>query len=151
MPASDIFNHNTQFLLGIEEDVATTSIFKRMPCSILVVYASNYFGLARAFSPSYKLLEGKKRGGFGGFIRDILIENGLFGGAHSRRHERSMLNQTSINIYIDPTAIYPFVHTCMPFNSVQDISRQKNVSCDWQREEIKLHIYIIYCAQFCHT
>ena len=79
MPASDTVNSNAQFILGIEEAVWTTHIFKRIPCSILGIYDSNAIGLARAFIPSYKGLEGKKRGGFGGFIRDILIENGFLG------------------------------------------------------------------------
>ena len=43
MPASDIVNHNAQFLLGIEEAVRTTSIFKIIPFSILGLYASNHF------------------------------------------------------------------------------------------------------------
>ena len=105
-----------------------------MTSSILGVYASNSFGSARAFNPSYKGYEGNKIGGFGGFIRDILVEYGLLGDAHSRRHESSTLNQTGIKIYIDTTLIDPFFHTCMPFNSVQEIGRQKNVSCAWQRE-----------------
>ena len=84
MPASDTVNRNAQFILDIEEAVLTTSIFKIIPCSILVVYASNNFGLEIALRPSYKILEVKQRGGFGGFIHDILIEDGLFGGAHSR-------------------------------------------------------------------
>ena len=51
MPASDKVSRNTHFLLGIEEAVRTTSIFKITPCYIIVVYASNDFGLARSFSP----------------------------------------------------------------------------------------------------
>ena len=39
MPASDIVNRNAQFRLGSEEAVLTTSIFKRIPCSIIGVYA----------------------------------------------------------------------------------------------------------------
>ena len=84
MPTSDIVNRNSKFLLGIKEAVRITSTFKIILCSILGVYVSNYFGLERAFRPSYKGLEVNKRGGFGGFIRDILIEDGLFGGAYSR-------------------------------------------------------------------
>ena len=53
------------------------------------------------------------------------MEDVLFGDAHSRQHGRSTLNQTGINIYVDPTVTYPFVKTRMPSNSVQDISRQK--------------------------
>ena len=78
MPDYDIVNRNAQFILGIEEAVRTTSIFKVIPCFILGFYASNDFGLSRAFIPSYKGLEGRKRGGFGGFIRDIMIKDGLF-------------------------------------------------------------------------
>ena len=82
MPAYDIVNLNAQFLLGVENDVWTTSFFKIRLYSILGVYAENYFGFARAFSPSYKVLEGKKRGAFGGFISDILIEDVLFVDEH---------------------------------------------------------------------
>ena len=84
MPYYDIVNFNAKFILGNEESVLTTSIFKITPCSILGVYASNDFGLAISFRPAYKGLEGKKIGVFGGFIRDILIEYELFGDAHSR-------------------------------------------------------------------
>ena len=130
MPASDIFNRYVQFLLGIEESVLTTNIFKIIPCSIIGVYDPNYFGLARSFSPSYKALEGKNRGVFGGFIRDILIEDVLFGDAHSRRHDSSMLNQSDINISVYPTVTEPFFHTRVLFNSVQDIcGQQKCVIC----------------------
>ena len=114
MPASDIVNHNAQFLLGIEEAVRSTSIFKIIPFSILGLYASNHFWLAITFNPSYKVLKGKKRGGFGGFIRDILIGGGLFGDSHSRRHDRSTLNQTDSKISVHPTVIDPFVDTCIP-------------------------------------
>ena len=48
---SNIVDCNAQFLLGIEEAVLTTSIFKTIPCYILGVYASNDFGIARDFSP----------------------------------------------------------------------------------------------------
>ena len=49
---------------------------------------------------------------------------------HSHLPDRSMLNESGITIYADPTATDPFVHTCMPFNNVQDISRQgKCVMC----------------------
>ena len=54
MPDSDIVNLNIQFILGIEEAVQTTSIFKRINCSILGVYVEITFGLAIAFGPSYK-------------------------------------------------------------------------------------------------
>ena len=57
MPDYYIVNHNAQFLLGIEESVWTTGIFKILPCSILGVYASNDFGSELAFSPSYKHLK----------------------------------------------------------------------------------------------
>ena len=82
MSASYIVNRNTQFLLGIEEAVWTKSIFKRIPCYIIGVYASNDFVLEIVFIPSYKVLEINKRGGFDGFICDIMIEDGLFGDAH---------------------------------------------------------------------
>ena len=52
----------------------------------------NDFGLERYFRPSYKGLEGKKIRGFGGFIRDILIEDGLFVDEHSHQSDRSTLN-----------------------------------------------------------
>ena len=63
---------------------SAVSIFKRTHCAIIGVYASNDFELARTFSPSYRGLEENKRGVFGGFICDILIEDVLFGDAHSR-------------------------------------------------------------------
>ena len=73
MPDSDIVNHNAQFIHETEEAVHTTSMFKIIPGSIIGLHTTNSFGLARDFSLSYKWLEGKKRGGFGGFIRDIVI------------------------------------------------------------------------------
>ena len=54
MRSSDIVNCNAKFLLGIKDNVRTKSIFKRITCSILEFDASNDFGLAIAFSPSYK-------------------------------------------------------------------------------------------------
>ena len=39
-----------------------------------------------------------------------MIEGGLFGDAHSRQHDRSTLNQTGINIYVDPTVTDSFVN-----------------------------------------
>ena len=89
---SYIVNHNAQFLLGVYEAVRNTIIFKRIPCSILGVYASNYFGLARASRHSYKVLEGNTRGSFGGFLRDILIKGGFFVDENSHLPDRSMLN-----------------------------------------------------------
>ena len=56
MPDSDKVNCNAQFILVIEEAVKKLSRFKRIHCSILGVYTENYFGLARAFIPSYKVL-----------------------------------------------------------------------------------------------
>ena len=44
---------------------------------------------------------------------------------NSHRLDRSTLNKSGINIYVDPIVIYPFVNAFIPFNSVQDISRQK--------------------------
>ena len=35
MPTYNIVNHNAQFILGIDEAVKTTSIFKIIPCYIL--------------------------------------------------------------------------------------------------------------------
>ena len=143
MPASGIFNRNTQFLLGIEEAVQTTSIFKRMPCSILGFYASNDFGLVRSFSHSWKISEVNKRGGFGGFIRNIMNEDGFSVDEHSHWPDRSTLNKSGIQIYVDTTATDPFVHTCMSFNNVQNISGQKSVSCEWQRAGRKQFISIV--------
>ena len=143
MPDSDIVNSNAQFLLGIEEAVRTTSIFKGISCSILGVYASNAFGLERALIPSYKELECKKRGGIGGFIRDILIEDGLFGDADSCRHDRSTLNQTAIKISVYLTVTYPF-STLLCHLTVCRISvRRNNVSCNWQRSGIKQRLSIV--------
>ena len=71
--------HNDRnFHLCIEEDVQTTSIFKRIPCSIIAVFASNDFVLSRDLGPFYKGLEGKKRDGLGGFIRDNMIGDDFF-------------------------------------------------------------------------
>ena len=151
MPASDIVNRNAQFFLGTEEAVRTTSIFKIIPCNILGVYALNDCVLEISVSPYYKWLEGKKRGGFGGFIRYILVEGGLFGDAHSRQNDRSTLNQTGINISVYPTVTDPFFHTCIPFNSGQDISRHQKQSCDWQREGINQCLSILDCIPFFNT
>ena len=74
---------------------------------LLGVYASNAFVLSRAFSSSYKILEGKNRGSCGGFICDILIEDGFFGDEHSFQQDRSMLNQSGINISADPAVTDP--------------------------------------------
>ena len=60
-----------------------------------------------------------------GFIRDILVEDGFFVDEHSYQLDRSTFNQAGINISVDTTVTDPFVHTCMTFNSVQDIKRQK--------------------------
>ena len=71
-----------------------------------------------------------------------MVEDRLFGDAHSFRHDRSMLNQTGINISIDPTVKDPFFHTCMPFNSVQYISRnQKCVMCLAEGRKKATYVY----------
>ena len=88
MPYYDIVNFNAKFILGNEESVLTTSIFKGIPCFIIGVYASNAFVLSRAFSPSYQRLEGNTRGVFGGFISDIMIEDRLFVIHHSHQPDR---------------------------------------------------------------
>ena len=111
MPASDIVNRNAQFILGMGQGVRTIIIFKIILFPVIGVYASNDFELSITFSPSYKVLEGKNRGGFGGSIRDILIEDGLFVDEHSYRTDISMLNQNGINISVDPTVTDPFFHT----------------------------------------
>ena len=69
---------------------------------------------------------------------------------HSYQPDMSKLNASGINISDDPTATNPFVKTCFPFNNVQSISRQKNVSCEWQREGINQRLYILDCVPFCH-
>ena len=151
MPDLDIVNCNAQFLLGIGEAVWITTIFKGIPCFIIGVYASNAFVLSRAFSPSYQRLEGNTRGVFGGFISDIMIEDGLFVDDNSRQHDRSTLNQSGINTSVDPTVTYPFVHTCMSFNSVQDISRhQKCVMCMAEGRKKATYIYCGFCTNTSH-
>ena len=75
----------------------------------------------------------------------------MFVDEDSYQPDRSTLNESGINISVDPTAIDPFVHTCIKFINVQDISRQKNMSCAWQREGINQHLSIVGCAPFCHT
>ena len=73
-----------------------------------------------------------------------MIEDGLFGGSRSRRHEWSTLNQTGIIISVDPTVTETFVHTCIPFNSLQDISSQKKyVMC---LEEVRKKSTSVYCG-----
>ena len=115
-----------------------------MPCSIIGICALNDFVLSRGFSPSYKVSEGNNRGGFSGFLRDILIEYGLFGDAHSRRHDRSTLNQTGINISVDKNLTDPFVHACMTFNIVKDISRQKK--CVMCLAEVRKKAMSLFCG-----
>ena len=71
----------------------------------------------------------------------------MFGDAHSRQNESSMLNQTGIKISVDPTLTYPCFHTCMPFNSVQDISKQKNcVMCLEERRKKETSVYCGLCT-----
>ena len=114
-------------------------------------YASNYFGLARAFSPSYKVLEGKKVGGFGGFIHDILVGDGLFEDEHSRRQEISIINQSGIKIYVDLTVTDTFFCICMPFTSVQDINRQqKFVMCLAEGRKKETSVYCGFCTIILH-
>ena len=55
MPDSDTVNRNAQFLLGTEEAVQTTSIFKRIPFSVIGVYDSNDSGL-KWFQPQKRKL-----------------------------------------------------------------------------------------------
>ena len=56
-----------------------------------------------------------------------MIEYGLFVEEHSHRPDRSTLNESGVRISVDTTATNPFFHTCMPFNNVKDIRRQKHV------------------------
>ena len=74
----------------------------------------------------------------------------MFGYAHSCRRDRSKLNQTGIKTSVDPTVKEPFVNTYMTFNSVQVISRQKNL-CAWQREGRKQRLFIVDVVPFCRT
>eukprot|EP00957_Ditylum_brightwellii_P106508 8126141-Ditylum_brightwellii.AAC.1 len=73
MPTSNIVNRNSQFLIGIEEAIWTTDIFKRMPCLVIGIYAANFFALANKFSPTYMETENRRNGGMSGFVRDICI------------------------------------------------------------------------------
>eukprot|EP00957_Ditylum_brightwellii_P109101 8323386-Ditylum_brightwellii.AAC.1 len=73
MPALDTVNRNAQFLIGIEEAIRTTGIFKRTPCSVIDMYAANSFALAYKFSQTYMGTKNKKKGGMSGFVRDICI------------------------------------------------------------------------------
>ena len=84
----------------IDEAVGSTKNIQNNTLFHSWILYFKWFLLAREFSPSYKLLEGKQRVGFGGIIRDILIEYGIFGEKHSWRHERSRLNQNGINISV---------------------------------------------------
>ena len=75
----------------------------------------------------------------------------MFGDAHSRRHDRSMLNQTGINISVDPNVTDPFSHTCMPFNSVQGISMHQNcVVCLAEGRKKSMYVYCGLCAIMSH-
>eukprot|EP00957_Ditylum_brightwellii_P148217 11285761-Ditylum_brightwellii.AAC.1 len=67
MPASDIVNRNSQFLIGIEGAIWTTDIFKRIPCLVIGVYAANSFAFANKFSPTYIGTENRRKGGISGF------------------------------------------------------------------------------------
>ena len=80
-----------------------------------------------------------------------MIEDGLFVDDNSRQHDRSTLNQSGINTSVDPTVTYPFVHTCMSFNSVQDISRhQKCVMCMAEGRKKATYIYCGFCTNTSH-
>eukprot|EP00957_Ditylum_brightwellii_P018313 1379130-Ditylum_brightwellii.AAC.1 len=67
MLASDIVNRNAQFLIGVKEVIRTTNIFKRIPCSVIGVYAANSVALANKFSPTYIRTENRRKGGMSGF------------------------------------------------------------------------------------
>eukprot|EP00957_Ditylum_brightwellii_P049778 3774453-Ditylum_brightwellii.AAC.1 len=67
MLALDIVNRNAKFLISIEEAIQTTNIFKRMPCSIIGIYAANSFALANKFNPTYMGTENRRKGGMSGF------------------------------------------------------------------------------------
>ena len=75
----------------------------------------------------------------------------MFGGAHSRRNDRLTFNKTGINISVDTTVTDPFVHNCMPFNSVQDISRQKKcvIFCAEERKNA-MSVYCGLCIILSH-
>ena len=75
----------------------------------------------------------------------------MFGGAHSRRNDRLTFNKTGINISVDTTVTDPFVHNCMPFNSVQDISRQKKcVMCLSEGRKKSRSVYCGLCTIISH-
>ena len=81
-----------------------------------------------------------------------MIEDGLFGGSRSRRHEWSTLNQTGIIISVDPTVTETFVHTCIPFNSVKYISRpQECVICLLEVSEKEMYLYVGLCIILSHV
>ena len=90
-------------------------------------------------------------GGFGGFIRDILTEDELFGDEHSRRHDRSTLNQSGIIIYVDPTITENFFSLECHLTVCRISVGSKNVSCSWKREGRNQYMSIVDCVQFCHT
>eukprot|EP00957_Ditylum_brightwellii_P207326 15352481-Ditylum_brightwellii.AAC.1 len=73
MLTSDIVNRNAQFLIGIKEAIQTTDIITRIPCSVIDVYAANFFALANKFSPTYMVPEDRRKGGTSGFVCDICI------------------------------------------------------------------------------
>jgi hypothetical protein len=46
MPATDIVNQHSQFLLGLEAAIRTTDIKKRMATSIIGTWMANAWGMA---------------------------------------------------------------------------------------------------------
>ena len=67
------------------------------------------------------------------FIGDILIEDELFGDSHSCQHNRSTLNQ-NVNEFFLSNYNRPFFSHLNAIYKCTVFSRQKTVSCDWQRK-----------------
>ena len=108
MPALGIVNRNAQFLIGIEEAIQTTNIFKRIPCSVIGVYAANSFALANKFSPTYMGTENRRKGGMSGFVCDICIgQDGLFKAGKNDDDQLSGPPDSSagVTLSIDPAAV----------------------------------------------
>eukprot|EP00957_Ditylum_brightwellii_P050100 3797974-Ditylum_brightwellii.AAC.1 len=126
MPAANIVNRHAQILLGIDEEIHTKDIFKRIPCSIVGQWEANSFGMTRAYSPRYSNEEHRKRGGFSSFLQDVVLEkDGFF--AVNAGFDVSVVGTANQVMFlsIDCSKTDPLVHKLRPFGNVKDVSRQQ--------------------------
>eukprot|EP00957_Ditylum_brightwellii_P040884 3094694-Ditylum_brightwellii.AAC.1 len=94
--------------------------------------------------------ENRRKGGMSGFVHDVCIgQDGLFKAGKNNDDQLSRPPDSGVGIIllIDPAATDPYIHTCMPFKTVKDNSRQQK--CVMCLAEGRRKTSSVYCGLCC--